>query len=115
MIYTVALPGFLIALIALRGVRRLVMRGLSSDAPRRRDTMGELHPVPPVERPVWVVEMFELALSEGLWLRVRQAVEGKIERGRVGHSRNPAEIGVQAVIPVAGGGTATHVWSTLSA
>lgn len=45
---------------------RLTVRLYPRDHPRRREMLGELCGVPRIERPFWVAEQLEAALSEGL-------------------------------------------------
>jgi hypothetical protein len=67
-------PTALVALLvfgaAPRAVLRLIVLAFRRDDPRRRELLAELHAVPHVKRPVWVVEQAEVALVEGLWLRL---------------------------------------------
>jgi hypothetical protein len=62
-------PGILLRLIALAFHR---------DDPRRSELLAELYRVPRWERPVWVAEQLERALSEGLWERITWAATGRI-------------------------------------
>jgi hypothetical protein len=50
---------------------RLIVLAYRRDHPRRRELLGELHAVPRIERPFWVVEQLESALFEGLLARLR--------------------------------------------
>ena len=52
--------------------------------PRRRELVAELSAVPRVERPFWVFEQLEVAVSEGLWPRLGQSQRVAIARGAVG-------------------------------
>jgi hypothetical protein len=78
----VSWPTFLIALVvfgfAPGAVLRLIVLAFPSDDPRRRELLAELHAVPRLERPFWVVEQLELALFEGLWGRAVWAATGRI-------------------------------------
>lgn len=59
--------------IAPRLALRLIMLLFRRDDPRRRELFAELHAVPRIERPLWVAEQLEVALSEGLWERIASA------------------------------------------
>ncbi len=75
-------PTFVIALVvfgfAPGAVLRLIVLAFPSDDPRRRELLAELHAVPRIERPFWVMEQLELALFEGIWGRVVWAATGRI-------------------------------------
>jgi hypothetical protein len=45
---------------------RLIILLFPPDHPRRRELLGELYGVPRIDRPFWVAEQLEAALSEGL-------------------------------------------------
>ena len=68
-------PAFVAALVvfgfAPGALLRLIALAFPRDDPRRRELRAELHAVPRVERPFWVVEQLEVALFEGIWGRVR--------------------------------------------
>ncbi len=72
----------LIALIAFGFapgfVLRLIVLAFPRDDPRRHELLAEIHAVPRVERPFWVLEQFEVALVEGLGGRIRWAATGRI-------------------------------------
>jgi hypothetical protein len=57
---------------------RLIVLAFRRDDPRRSELLAELHRVPRLERPFWVVEQLEVALSEGIWERVVWAATGRI-------------------------------------
>ena len=52
-------------------VLRLLVVAFRRDDPRRRELLAELHRVPRLERPLWVVEQMEVALFEGVLERVK--------------------------------------------
>jgi hypothetical protein len=52
---------------------RLIVLAFHRDDLRRSELLAELHAVPRLERPFWVFEQLEVALSEGIWPRVRAA------------------------------------------
>src|SRR6266700_3944563 len=58
---------------------RLIVLAFRRDDPRRSELLAELHAVPRLDRPFWVFEQLEVALSEGIWPRVRTAT-GRIIR-----------------------------------
>jgi hypothetical protein len=47
-------------------VLRLIVLLYRRENPRRRELLGELYSIPRIERPFWVAEQLETALSEGL-------------------------------------------------
>lgn len=66
-------------------VLRLIVLMFHRDDPRRRELIAELYVVPRIERPLWVAEQVEVALSEGLWERIVWAATGRvIDRWRLG-------------------------------
>jgi hypothetical protein len=75
-------PTFLILLLvfgfAPGAALRLIVLAFDREDPRRRELLAELHAVPRVERPFWVAEQFEVALTEGLGYRLRWAATGRI-------------------------------------
>jgi hypothetical protein len=77
-----AWPAFLVALLvfgfAPGAVLRLIVRAFHRDDPRRRELLAELHAVPRLDRPFWVFEQIEVALSEGLWDRIVWAATGRL-------------------------------------
>jgi hypothetical protein len=78
----VSWPPFLAALLvfgfAPGAALRLIVLAFHRDDPRRSEMLAELHGVPRWERPFWVVEQLEVALSEGIWERVTWAATGRI-------------------------------------
>jgi hypothetical protein len=66
-------PGFCLRLIVLAYPR--------SD-PRRAELIAELYAVPRIERPHWVVEQLEIAISEGLAHRVTVVIRALTARRR---------------------------------
>jgi hypothetical protein len=56
---------------------RLIVLAFRADDPRRRELLAELHAVPRIERPFWVLEQLEVALCEGLWERATSAASGR--------------------------------------
>lgn len=73
----VSWPTFLIALVvfgfAPRAVLRVILLAYPSSDPRRRELHAELHAVPRLERPIWVLEQLEVALFEGIPRRIKRA------------------------------------------
>jgi hypothetical protein len=57
---------------------RLIVLAFRRDDPRRSELLAELYRVPRWERPVWVAEQLERALSEGLWERITWAATGRV-------------------------------------
>jgi hypothetical protein len=49
---------------------RLIVLAFRRGDPRRSELLAELHRVPRLERPLWVVEQMEVALFEGIWERI---------------------------------------------
>jgi len=47
-------------------VLRIIVLAFERDDPRRRELLAELYAVPRLERPLWVAEQLEVALSEGV-------------------------------------------------
>jgi Uncharacterized protein conserved in bacteria (DUF2314) len=75
-------PAFFLALLvfgfAPGAVLRLIVIAFDRDDPRRHELLGELYAVPRLERPFWVAEQLEVALTEGLGYRLRWAATGRI-------------------------------------
>jgi len=73
---------FLVALLvfgfAPGALLRLIVLAFHRDDPRRSELLAELHAVPRVERPFWVVEQLEVALLEGIWERVVWSATGRV-------------------------------------
>jgi len=71
-------PTILMALLvfgfAPGAVLRLIVLAFPRDDPRRNELISELYHVPRAERPFWVAEKLELALTEGLGGRLRKEV-----------------------------------------
>jgi hypothetical protein len=65
--------GFLPGLVA-----RLVALSFHKDDPRRRELVSEVYAVPRWERPFWVAEQLERALSEGIWERLIYTADGRL-------------------------------------
>lgn len=80
----IAWPTFGIALavfgFAPGVVLRLILLAFKRDDPRRTELLAELPHVPRIERPFWVCEQLEVALSEGLVGRVTERAAGKRRR-----------------------------------
>ena len=61
---------FLVALVvfgfAPGALLRLIVLAFPCGDPRRRELLAELHAVPRLERPFWVLEQLEVALCEGV-------------------------------------------------
>jgi hypothetical protein len=84
-----AWPLFLLALLvygfAPGLLLRLIVRAFHPEDPRREELLAEIHGVPRLERPFWVFEQLEVAISEGLWGRIVWAATGRvIDRWRLG-------------------------------
>jgi hypothetical protein len=58
---------------------RLISLCFHREDPRRKELINEVYYVPRWERPMWVAEQFERAISEGLWERVSWAVWDAID------------------------------------
>lgn len=75
-------PTLLVALLvfgfAPGALLRVIVLAFPRDDPRRRELLGELYAVPRIERPFWVFEQLEVALVEGLGVRLRWAATGRI-------------------------------------
>ncbi len=73
---------FLVALLvfgfAPGALLRLIVLAFPRDDPCRSELLAELHAVPRLERPFWVFEQLEVALSEGIWERVVWAATGRV-------------------------------------
>jgi Uncharacterized protein conserved in bacteria (DUF2314) len=73
---------FLVALLvfgfAPGALLRLIVLAFHRDDPRRSELLAELHAVPRLERPFWVLEQLEVAVSEGVWERVVWAATGRV-------------------------------------
>lgn len=59
-------------------VLRLIVLAFHPEDPRRYELRAELYAVPRWERPLWVTEQIEIAISEGLWGRLVWAATGRI-------------------------------------
>lgn len=76
-------------------VLALIVRLLPGDDPRRSELQAELYAVPRRERPLWVAEQFEVALREGLGVRIswwfgrRVLHPATIESGLQQHRAHP--------------------------
>lgn len=74
---------------------RLIVLAFPRDDPRREELLAELYAVPRRDRPVWVFEQLEIAVSEGLLGRVRWALTGRVihrwrlRSGMEMHRRSP--------------------------
>lgn len=66
---------FMVALLvfgfAPGALLRLIVLAFPRDDDRRMELLAELHHVPRIERPFWVVEQMEVALFEGILERVK--------------------------------------------
>ncbi len=82
LVHAIAWPTLLVALLvfgfAPRAILRVIVLAFPSDEPRRRELLAELHAVPRLERPFWVVEQLEVALVEGLGGRLVWAATGRV-------------------------------------
>lgn len=63
---------------APRALLRLIVLAFEPDDPRRYELLAELHAVPRMDRPFWVLEQLEVALFEGIWGRMMWAATGRI-------------------------------------
>lgn len=81
-IAVVSWPALVILLLvfgfAPGAVLRLLVRAFHRDDPRRQEMLAEIHAVPRLERPFWVAEQLEVAISEGIWGRIVWAATGRI-------------------------------------
>lgn len=57
---------------------RLIALSFRKGDPRRKELIAEVYAVPRWERPFWVAEQLERALSEGAWERIYDAADGRI-------------------------------------
>lgn len=77
-----SLPTLLVALLvfgfAPGVILRVIVLAFPPEDPRRRELLAELHAVPRIERPFWVVEQLEVALFEGLRERIAWAATGRV-------------------------------------
>jgi hypothetical protein len=77
-----AWPIFLVALLvfgfAPGALLRVVVLAFRRDDPRRSELLAELHAVPRLERPFWVLEQLEVALFEGVWDRIVWVATGRV-------------------------------------
>jgi hypothetical protein len=75
-------PAFLLALLvfgfAPGALLRLIVLAFPRDDPRRAELRAELHAVPRIERPFWVLEQLEVAIFEGLGGRITWAATGRL-------------------------------------
>jgi hypothetical protein len=76
-------PETLIAAIVLFGIApglvlRVIVLAFHPEDPRRYELQAELYAVPRYERPLWVAEQIEIAISEGLWGRLIWAMTGRV-------------------------------------
>jgi hypothetical protein len=78
----VSWPALLICLLVFGFAPGALLRGVvlafRKDDPRRQELLAELHAVPRVERPFWVVEQLEVALFEGLGERLVWMATGRV-------------------------------------
>lgn len=77
--HVIAWPTFFMALLVFGFapgiVLRIIVLAFRKDDPRRRELLGELYSVPRIERPFWVAEKLELAVTEGLGSRVLRLIK----------------------------------------
>lgn len=57
---------------------RLISLSFRKGDPRRAELIAEVYVVPRWERPFWVLEQLERALSEGAWERIYDAADGRL-------------------------------------
>lgn len=57
---------------------RLIALSFRKGDPRRKELIAEVYAVPRWERPFWVAEQLERALSEGAWERIYDAADGRL-------------------------------------
>jgi hypothetical protein len=85
LLHILSVQAFLTALVAFGFAPGLVLRiivlAFERSDPRRRELMAELYNVPRLERPFWVADQIEVALSEGLVPRLVKIVK----RWNLGH------------------------------
>lgn len=78
----VSWPTLLVALLvfgfAPGALLRLIVLAFRRDDPRRRELLAELHTVPHMDRPFWVLEQLEVALFEGVWRGITTAAMGRV-------------------------------------
>jgi hypothetical protein len=74
LLVALAVYGFFPGLIA-----RLISLAFSKDDPRRKELIAEVYAVPRLERPFWVAEQLERAITEGIWERASWAVWNQID------------------------------------
>jgi hypothetical protein len=72
------LVGLLVFGFAPGALLRLIVLAFRRDDPRRRELLAELHTVPRIERPFWVLEQLEVAVFEGIWRRIIEAATGRV-------------------------------------
>lgn len=70
LVHVLAWPTFGVAVLvfgfAPGAVLRVIVLAFRRDDSRRKELIAELYKVPRIERPFWVAEQLEIALSEGL-------------------------------------------------
>lgn len=59
-------------------VLRVIVLAFRREDPRRQELRAELHSVPRIERPIWVVEQLEVALFEGVGERIVWMLTGRV-------------------------------------
>lgn len=57
---------------------RLISLAFHKEDPRRKELIAEVYAVPRWERPFWVAEQLERAITEGLWERAIDALDGRL-------------------------------------
>ncbi len=88
LLVAVAIFGFFPGIFA-----RLISLSFRKGDPRRQELIAEVYAVPRWERPFWVAEQLERAISEGLSERLLDAADGRLfNRWRLGNgvARNQA-------------------------
>jgi Uncharacterized protein conserved in bacteria (DUF2314) len=76
-------PEALLVILVVFGIApgaalRVIVLAFPADDPRRQELRAELYAVPRYERPLWVAEQIEIAISEGLWGRLVWAATGRV-------------------------------------
>lgn len=59
-------------------VARLISLAFHKEDPRRKELIAEVYAVPRWERPFWVAEQLERAITEGIWERTIDALDGRL-------------------------------------
>lgn len=57
---------------------RVIVLAFQRDDPRRQELIAELYAVPFIQRPLWVTQQLETALSDGIWPRLTWMLAGRL-------------------------------------